>query len=144
MKVTVNRAGAPGVNPRAIRKSCMKVMRAEKARKDAVVSVSALDEAEISVLNLRYLSRQGPTDVLAFPLGEESEEGYLLGDVVICPEKVMSRREEYGVERGRELEFVAAHGVMHLLGYEDDDEEGAEIMERRLREILGLPGGDAR
>lgn len=141
MKVAVNRSAAAAVNGRAIRKSCLRAMRAEKTRRDAVVSVSALDEAGISELNLRYLSRHGPTDVLAFPLGEESEGGYLLGDVIICPEYVMARRKEYGVERGRELEFVAAHGVLHLLGYEDDDEEKAAVMERRLREILGLAGG---
>ncbi len=139
--MAVNRAGAFDVDSRSLRKGCLKVMKAEKVRRDAVVSVSALDEAEISDLNRRYLSRPGPTDVLAFPLGEESKDGYLLGDVLICPDLVRARREDYGVEEGKEMEFVAAHGVLHLLGYRDDDEEGAARMERRLREILGMAGG---
>lgn len=142
MKVSVNGTGAFVARGRLLKKSCLKVMRAEGVRRDAVVSVSALDEREIGELNHRYLSRKGPTDVLAFPLGEESGDGYLLGDVLICPQHIMARREEYGVEEGRELDFVAAHGIMHLLGYEDDDEEKAAVMERRLRDILGLAGGD--
>jgi rRNA maturation RNase YbeY len=144
VKVSVNRAEILGDGGRSLRKSCLKVMRAEKARRDAVVSVSALDASEISELNRRYLSREGPTDVLAFPLGEESEEGYLLGDVLICPQLVMARRKDYGVREGRELDFVAAHGVLHLLGYEDDDDEKAALMEKRLRDILGLAGGGQR
>lgn len=142
MKVAVNRASEFAVNARALRKSCTKVMRAEKARRDAVISLSVVGEEEMGELNRRYLSRPGPTDVLAFPLGEESDYGYLLGDVLVCPEYVRARRKEYRVEEGKELEFVAAHGVLHLLGYDDRDEEGAAVMERRLREILGLPGGE--
>lgn len=143
MKVSVNQAVGLSVSGRSLKRSCLKVMRAEKVRRDAVVSVSALGEEEIGELNLRYLSRQGPTDVLAFPLGEESDDGYLLGDVLICPDHIMAKREEYGVEKGKELDFVAAHGVLHLLGYEDDDDEKAASMERRLREILGLSGGES-
>lgn len=144
MKVSVNRGGDSEVRARSLRKSCLRVLRAEGARRDTVVSVSALDEKEMSELNRRYLSRQGPTDVLAFPLGEESRFGFLLGDVLICPRHIMARREEYGVEEGRELDFVAAHGVLHLLGYEDDDDDKSEAMERRLRKILGLAGGEGR
>jgi probable rRNA maturation factor len=142
MKVAVNRAASFETSARALRKSCLRVMKAEKVRRDAVISVSALSGSEMGELNFRYLYRHGPTDVLAFPLGEESKEGYLLGDVLICPDHVWAKREEYGVKKGRELEFVAAHGVLHLLGYEDDDEEGAAVMERRLREILGLGGSE--
>ena len=138
MKVKVNRAAASAIKGRAVRRSCLKVMRAERVRRDAIVSISELEEEEMSDLNRRYLCRQGPTDVLAFPLGEESREGYLLGDVLICPGYVEACRDEYGVETGRELEFVAAHGVLHLLGYEDEDEEGTALMQRRLRDILGL------
>jgi probable rRNA maturation factor len=116
----------------------MKVMRAEGVRKDAVLSISAMSENEIEELNRRYLSREGPTDVIAFPMGEESGDGFLLGDLAICPEYVALVKEEYAVEAGRELDFVVAHGVLHLLGYKDEDEEDASEMDRRQREILGM------
>ena len=68
----------------------------------------------------------------------------LLGDVLICPAYVRRRRRRYGVEEGRELELVAVHGVLHLLGYDDRSEEGAMLMDRRAREILGLKGEAGR
>lgn len=142
MKVSVNKEGGYPLDARALRKACLKVLRAEGARRDAVLSVSSLDRGCMEELNRRYLSRQGPTDVMAFPMGEETRHGFLLGDVLICPEFIAEKREEYGVRDGKEIEFVAAHGVLHLLGYDDGDEEGAARMERRLREILGLAGGD--
>ena len=137
MRVALNR-GCSSIDARALKKTCMKVMRAEGVRKDAVLSISAMSEKEIEELNRRYLSREGPTDVIAFPMGEKSEEGFLLGDVAVCPEYVAALREDYAVEAGRELEFVVAHGVLHLLGYEDEDEEDASRMDRRQREILGM------
>lgn len=137
MKVAINRGGR-AVNARALKKTCLKVMRAEGVRKDAVLSISTMSEKEIEELNRRYLSREGPTDVIAFPMGEESEDGFLLGDVAICPDYVAVLREDYAVEAGRELEFVVAHGVLHLLGYKDEDGEDASNMDRRQREILGM------
>ena len=139
--MAVNPGGLGPLDTRALEKACRRVLKAEKARRDAVLSLSALSEDEMEELNRRYLAGEGPTDVMAFPMGEECEEGFLLGDVLVCPEYVAERRREYGVEEGRELEFVAGHGVLHLLGYDDSDDEGASRMDRRLREILGL--GDA-
>ncbi len=110
-----------GLGERAVeelRKACRRALRAEGARRDAVLSV-----------------------VLAFPMREESGEGFILGDIAICPAAVDAWREEYGVESGETLAFVAVHGVLHLLGYEDGDEEGAGRMDRRQREILRLAGG---
>lgn len=141
MRVAVNRRGGSALDTRALRKTCLKALKAEGTRRDTVLSVSALSGDEIEDLNRRYLASDGPTDVIAFPMGEESKEGFLLGDVVICPEYIAGKWEEYGVEEGRELEFVAIHGILHLLGYDDQDEEGALKMDRRQREILGLVGG---
>ncbi len=144
MKVAVNAATDIPVDARVLKKKCLQVLRAEGARGDAIVSITAVAEPEMEDLNRRFLGREGPTDVLAFPMDEEAEEGYLLGDVVICPAYVASKSVEYGVGEGMELGFVAAHGVLHLLGYRDDDEEGALEMDRRQREVLGLAEGEGR
>jgi probable rRNA maturation factor len=140
VKVAVNSAAAYRIDTRALRRACLKTMKAEGVRRDAVLSISVLSENEMSDLNQRYLRREGPTDVLAFPMEEESAGGFLLGDVIVCPDYVIAKKEEYDVEDGKELEYVAVHGILHLLGYEDDDEEGALAMERRQREILCATG----
>lgn len=137
MKVAVNSKTNKTVDVKAIRKVCEKALKAEKVRRDAVLSLSLVSEDHIEMLNRKYLDSEGPTDVIAFPMGEESKDGYLLGDVLVCPEIVEARKEQYSVKRGKELEYVIVHGVLHLLGYKDDDEEGFSKMCERQREIVG-------
>lgn len=136
MRVAVNGAAAYQVDARALRKACVRAMKAEGVRRDAELSVSIVSEGEMSELNQRYLHREGPTDVLAFPMREEDTRSFLLGDVILCPDFVRERKNQYDVIDGKELEFVAVHGVLHLLGYEDEEEEDALAMTRRQREIL--------
>ena len=124
-----------------LKKVCRRALREEGARKDAVLSLALLGEDEMAAVNLRFTGREGATDVLAFPMNEESGEGYILGDVAICPDYVAAVREDYGVGNGEELAYVAVHGVLHLLGHGDGDEEGASRMEKRQREILRITGG---
>lgn len=138
MEVAVNVSTGQVVDLRAVRKVCLKVMKAEGIRRDAVLSLTAVDEEGMRELNQRYLERDCVTDVLAFPMQEESADGFLLGDVIICPEFIQKEKGQYYVAAGKELEFVAAHGVLHLLGYEDEDAEGWRRMDTRQREILGL------
>ena len=79
------------------------------------LSVSFVDEAEIEELHQRYMNEPGPTDVLSFPLGEDG----LLGDVVICPEFAQRNNPELASE----LRLLLVHGILHLLGYDHEEEE---------------------
>lgn len=144
MRVLVNRRCRSFFDREALRRACLRALRSEGVEERCVVSLTALTEREMADYNRRYLQREGPTDVLAFPLGENDGNSILLGDVLICPAYVRRHRGRYGVEEGRELELVAVHGVLHLLGYDDRTEEGAILMDRRAREILGLKGEDGR
>lgn len=138
MRVLINRKTRSSIDEARLRRACLRALREEGARQDAMVSVTALSEREMRELNRRYLGRDGATDVLAFPMLEMGGDGFLLGDVIICPAYVRRHRARYATEEGRELEMVTVHGILHLLGYEDDDAEGAEAMDRRVREILRL------
>ena len=138
MKVAVNNNCGLKLDKKALKKACLSVMRAEGVRKDAVLSLSAVDEKEMEEINRRYLKRDGPTDVIAFSMGEDCEQGHLMGDVLICPRFILNCLREYGVDEERVLEYVTAHGVMHLLGYEDEEEKDWKEMDRKQREILGL------
>ncbi|NPV58999.1 MAG: rRNA maturation RNase YbeY [Actinobacteria bacterium] len=132
-----------GLGKRAVRelkKACRRALREEGARRDSILSMALLGEEGMAELNRRSTGREGATDVLAFPMEEECAEGYILGDLAICPAVVFASRRDYGVEEGGELAYVAVHGVLHLLGYDDEDDKGAVLMERRQREILRLSG----
>jgi probable rRNA maturation factor len=97
---------------------------------DAELSLSFVDEAEIEDLHVRYLHEPGPTDVLSFPLDGEDDRGVrVLGDVVIAP-AVAGRNNP--ADPGGELRLLVVHGVLHLLGYDHEEEaEKAEMWSRQ-------------
>lgn len=104
------------------------------------VSVLITDNEEIHQLNLQYRQKDAPTDVLSFPLFDE--DGNLdeeeLGDIVISLEKAKAQAEEYNHSLKREVAFLTAHSMLHLLGY--DHENGEQEMYTKQEEILNLLG----
>ena len=100
----------------------------------AELSVSFVDADEIAQLHERFMDEPGPTDVLSFPLGDVDvdENGVrLLGDVVVAPSE--AERNNPG-DPDAELRLLLVHGILHLLGY-DHDEDGARtrMWERQER-----------
>lgn len=126
------------------------VMSEEGFPDDAEVTLLFVDEDEIASYNERFLSREGPTDVLAFPV-EELIPGVvpdhdiqgpplMLGDVVIAPAYVRRQADEHGVTFEDEMALMVTHGILHLLGYDHIDDEDAERMEERERQLLAKVG----
>ncbi len=104
------------------------------------VSVLITDNEEIHGLNLEYREKDAPTDVLSFPLFDE--DGNLddeeLGDIVISLERAAAQAEEYNHSLKREVAFLTAHSMLHLLGY--DHENGEQEMYVKQDEILNELG----
>ncbi len=103
--------------------------------------VIATDEA-VAELNHRYTGRREPTDVLAFPPGPgdevaqvPEEEGYL-GDVVMCYPQAVRQAGDYSNTVQEEVELLAVHGILHLLGYDHEEEMERERMWQRQEELL--------
>ena len=85
------------------------------------LSLSFVTPQEIEDLHVRFMDEPGPTDVLSFPMGEEG----LLGDVVVCPAEAARNNAE---DVDGELRLLVVHGVLHLLGYDhQEDAERAEM-----------------
>lgn len=134
----------------------------------AEMSLLFVDEPTIAELNERFLGRQGPTDVLAFPIDEEvtdtgrrpdqggrgpgsvaelTDPPLMIGDVVICP-KVADQQAptRAGGDQGfdhrgtldDELALLVVHGTLHLLGFDHEEDAEAEAMASRERELLEL------
>ena len=105
---------------------------AGEGRFDVELSVSFVDETEIEDLHVRYMDEPGPTDVLSFPLDDVDEGGTrLLGDVVIAP-AVAARNNPNAPDA--EVRLLLVHGILHLLGYDhEDDAEKAEMWVRQER-----------
>ncbi len=103
---------------------------------DGELSVSLVTEDEIEELHRRYLGEAGPTDVLSFPQDEDGiPDGgpRVLGDVVICP-AVAARQN---ADLGSQLRLLLVHGILHLLGYDHQDEEERRAMWDRQEAYAG-------
>lgn len=109
----------------------------EDVDEGAELSLLFVEADHIRKLNARFAANDYPTDVLAFPMMEDDEEGsLLLGDVVICPEVARKNAAELGHDLQQELANLVVHGTLHLLGYDHQREDDKAKMDSRLREIL--------
>jgi probable rRNA maturation factor len=102
----------------------------EEGRGDVELSLSFVTPAEMEQLHVRYMGEAGPTDVLSFPLDEDG----LLGDVVICPEVAAGN----SADLPSELRLLVVHGVLHLLGYDHEDESDRAEMWTRQEAYSGV------
>jgi probable rRNA maturation factor len=120
------------------------VLLAEATVGPLEVGVLITDDAHIQALNRDYRGVDAPTDVLSF--GDDGpESGFVsqpegpryLGDIAISYERVLAQAADYGHSPARELAYLAAHGALHLLGY--DHERGpADAAAMRVREEAAM------
>jgi len=108
------------------------------ARARGSLVVVLLPDARVRALNRRYRRTDASTDVLSFPAGEPGQ----LGDIVIA--RGVARRQAVCAGHGlqTELRVLALHGLLHLLGYDHERDDGRMAqVERRLRRKGGLRAG---
>ena len=113
------------------------------------VSISIVDNSEIKNINKQFRHIDKETDVLSFPqlTFEEGEvadvnenDEIILGDIIISIEKAISQAEEYGHGLRREIAFLTAHSMLHLMGYDHMESEERDIMFEKQEKILGNLG----
>lgn len=117
---------------------------------DAEIGVTVVSAEEIRQLNADYRGNDSVTDVLSFPQYDDMEElaadltdentSALIGDVVICYDRVLSQAEEYGTGVTREFVYLFTHSILHLMGYDHMDEEERSVMRLREETILDSIG----
>lgn len=116
------------------------VLDREDVSYDVELSIAIVEIEEMAELNDRYRGKDGPTDVLSFgcddPCPVDSDEPVTLGDVVIAPVIAQRQAEEYGHTVEEELNLLLVHGILHLLGYDHEDDEAAAVMQERERTLL--------
>jgi probable rRNA maturation factor len=95
--------------------------------RECEVCVVLVSDRAIQKLNRRYLGRRGPTDVLAFSLGERRGvvgTPWMLGDVVISVETASRQARSLGGSLDEEIDVLVVHGLLHLLGYDHTGSQG--------------------
>jgi probable rRNA maturation factor len=111
--------------------------------READLAIRIVDAREGRALNRHYRGKDYATNVLSFPAdaaeGVKLPKGVkmpLLGDLVICAPVVAREAKEQGKAVNDHYAHLTVHGVLHLLGWDHEDEREAECMERLEREIL--------
>ena len=137
-----------------IEKAIRTVMEDKEIPEELDVNVMIVTPEEMQAINRDTRQIDKVTDVLSFPYFEyktpgifDREEndwidGDILGDIVLCADRIASQAEEYGHSQKRELAFLVVHSMLHLTGYDHMETTDAEIMEaqqRRIMDILKIP-----
>jgi probable rRNA maturation factor len=114
------------------------------------LSLHLVSDASIQALNAEHRAKDAATDVLSFPLHEAEQDFVLppdepvnLGDVVVSYPRAVEQADEYGHSIEREVAYLVAHGVLHVLGYDHEVEAEREQM-RQLEEEALRPLGFTR
>jgi len=113
---------------------------ADLALPDAELSLLLVDDVQIQELNRRYLRRDKPTNVLAFPMGEGEFSALhpnVLGDLVISVEAARRQSDRFGLNEMEMVILLMIHGILHLLGYEHEGtKKGARAMATKQKELF--------
>ena len=119
--------------------------RAAPARARGVVSIALVSDGTMRRLNREFRAKNRPTDVLSFPQSSAPSAapgGRALGDLAIATGVARRQARELGHSIETELKVLALHGLLHLLGYDHEADEGQMARaEERLRRKAGLPLG---
>ena len=114
---------------------------AVQTKKDAGMTIRVVDKTEMQQSNLQWRGQDKPTNVLSFAAEFPPQAGVdYLGDILICAEVL----EQESIEQGKALNdhwaHIVVHGVLHLQGFDHQNEEDAQRMEQRERQILTTLG----
>ncbi|MBN1942191.1 MAG: rRNA maturation RNase YbeY [Phycisphaerae bacterium] len=109
------------------------IVRKERANVREV-DVAVVDDWDMAKLNRTYHRVRGTTDVLSFDLSEPHEA--IHAQIVVCAAEALRQAQRRGLAPRRELLLYVAHGLLHLIGYDDAAPKTSKQMARRQEELL--------
>jgi len=138
MEITFTNSGAPLFDryEEVYNHLASEIFALLKVGSDYIVEVNLVDDAEIHSLNRLYRGIDHPTDVISFAFLDNVDKEIairgdvprLLGEIMISYETAARQAEVYGHSLAREMKFLFAHGMLHLLGYDHVREEDEKAM----------------
>jgi len=108
-----------------------------------IFSLVLVSDKKIRELNRLWRGFDKPTDVLSFPMETEIPEKslpYELGEIIVSMDTAIRQAEDYGHSFERELAFLIAHGMLHVLGFDHETRDEEKEMFGRQRKILKAAG----
>lgn len=125
-----NRQKALSLNMKQVRRLVFSFLDWKKIKCDEV-SLHFVNKKEIARLHEKFFNDPSPTDCISFPIDspESRNSGYsILGEIFVCPEVGIEYAKKEGLDPYREVSLYIIHGLLHLLGYDDQDEQAYLVM----------------
>ena len=133
-----DRQAAVEIDPFRVERSLGTILKA-LGTEDREVSLVFEDDKGITEINREYLGRNRPTNIIAFSM-DEGQFGNinpsLLGDIIISTETALRDAQAGDLSFEDELDYLMIHGILHLLGYDHQLPNEAEVMANKEREIF--------
>lgn len=123
-----------------LRKVAEETLRLEGIQNSVEINLLLIDDAQIKKLNNQFLDRNRPTDVIAFGAkkgrpAKNRLKGFI-GEIAISAETAQRNAKIFNTTKEKEIFLYIIHGILHLLGYDDENIRGKKIMQKRQAEIL--------
>ena len=151
LRIDLQNSVAAPVEPALLRKVARRVVAAERLTGSHLLAIHLLDDEQLRAANRDQRGVDAATDVLSFPLLPELQPGATefalppdaprhIGDVLISYQRAVAQAAEYGHRPEREVCYLLAHGVLHLLGYDHQREDEQRVMRQKEEAALGPLG----
>lgn len=106
----------------------------------AEISLAIVDDEEMHALNRQFLDHDYPTDVLSFPLSSSPDS--LAGEIIVSIDTAERECRSHGLAADQELLLYVIHGMLHLVGYDDKNEDARKIMRAQEKYFMEKFGVD--
>jgi len=137
VKITIiNLQSKVPVNSKKVVKTVQKVLSQEGIKKSGEITLSFVNDRKIKKLNLKYLGKNNPTDVIAFDITEPEAREKIFADIVISTDRAIYNAATFKTTPLFELYLYVIHGVLHILGYDDRNNKDKLIMRKREAELI--------
>ena len=120
MKITIkNLQNKLAIRPLRIKKLINHILKEEGRKESGCINICFVDNPLIKKFNLKFLKTSSSTDVLAFNLNNEKKSKILLADIMISTDTAINNARKFKTTSDYELMLYVAHGILHILGYDD-------------------------
>jgi len=119
------------INKKRIKEVIFNALALEGSGISGEITICFVNDAKIKALNLKYLHKNKPTDVLAFDMGRPPDSRTILADIVISTDTAIRNAGIFKTSPLYELNLYALHGLLHLLGYSDSNPKQRQLMQRK-------------
>jgi probable rRNA maturation factor len=125
------------IYPKRIKKAALNTLRQEGIKKSGEITICFMNDRQIKELNLFYLGLDFATDVISFDTVNTTDR--MVGDIAVSADTALRNAKVFKTTPADELCLCVIHGILHLLGYDDNTPKNMRLMQEKAQRILTCP-----